>query len=236
MLKLLDLSNNKISEITQSKFHRVKELNMLGSRIDCSCRQISLAMSFNAEILILSCILDTDDINHHRNDQPTFLQVPSLKYSSEIHWSNWRALSAYSTDSTDPVKRVCDGVRIRTRKCVSCSESHKPWCIAQIPQPRERCVTIQSIKIPVNQSDLCHLQDCPSIEQAQTNSSRTNTLNDFTEKRCPRYRASSQLKLGDITFATFSCLAFVFMHKYIMSPWHNLCRLWHHNRSNFYLF
>ena len=134
MLRTLYLSNNRITELPPFKFHKLRELNLLGSRIKCSCPQISLAMSLNADNVIVSCILD----------QSKFLRVPSIVYSSDTDWSNWRALSAYSKDTGE---RVCnDGVKVRSRKCVSCSESHSPWCIAQIPQPLERCISFHAIK------------------------------------------------------------------------------------------
>lgn len=178
---------------------------MLGSRIKCSCPQISLAMSLNAGNVIVSCILD----------QSEFLRVPSIVYSSDTDWSNWRALSAYSTDSEEGVCN--DGVKVRSRKCISCSESHSPWCIAQIPQPLERCISFHAIKYSAILNDgfsntseeaanpdpskrfqmhnglnsasryvhyKCDLSGCSStIENTRTNITKTPAM-DFESQRC----------------------------------------------------
>ena len=238
MLRTLGLSNNRITEIPPLNFHhKLRELNLLGSRIDCNCRQISLAMSLNADNVIASCILD----------QSKNRKAPSIVYSSDTDWSNWRALSAYSTDS---VKRACNaGVKVRSRKCVSCAESYRPWCIAQIPQPRERCISFHAIKrsaifpndflntsqeattqdIPkpfqilngvssVYVHYLCHLSGCSStvIENTRANTTKSLTM-DFKRQKCQpvdnsypgRSKGLSPLVTAVITFTPCVCVLVV---------------------------
>ena len=178
MLSVLNLSNNRIRDMIPFNFHRMKDLNMLGNRIDCNCQQLSLAMSLNAQMQFSTCVLTSNDrINYLNNPSKTFLPIPSFVYSAEVQWSNWVALPAYAVNSTSTETKIrnCDyGIRIRTRKCVSCSEMHRPWCVTDIPSPRERCVSFQAKKYQTHQSNLCRLSGCPErIENSQPNKTKS---------------------------------------------------------------
>ena len=179
MLSRLDISNNRINKMIPFNFHRLNELNMLGNEIDCNCQQLSLAMSINAVKHISTCVRIYDDSAKYPPTQ--FLHMPSFVSGAVgVHWSNCTMLPSYSKDSKI---RTCDyGVRIRTRKCVACSESHPPWCVKDVPSPRKRCVSFHAIKIHHNQSDICRLSGCPSRGVVLTRSNEKKPRKVVTQR------------------------------------------------------
>ena len=204
MLNRLDISNNRINKMIPFKFNRLNELNMLGNEIDCNCQQLSIAMSINAVKHISTCVRIYDDSAKYPSAQ--FLHMPSfVSEDVGVQWSNWTIVPAYSKDS----KKPCDyGVRIRTRKCVACSESHPPWCVQDVPQPRERCISFHAIKIHHNQSDICRLSGCPSRGGVHTRSNEKKPSKVDTQRcRCsPSINRGLTYDISPLMIVSIFCL------------------------------
>ena len=62
-LQTLDLSNNEISYIEADSFSnslQLREIDIQGSRLNCSCNQIAFILSSNVQRIIGTCVANTE--------------------------------------------------------------------------------------------------------------------------------------------------------------------------------
>ena len=190
-LEVLDKANNRISSIKRYAFeHHLKDLNMFGSIINCSCEEFSSIMSLNAIVRFASCILQ----------EPFEYDVPYFMHNAENQWSAWT--------KTTP---LCNsGVRVQTRKCVSCSDAvNLPWCITRILPANETCVTFQFDRSVAKSMDICNLSGCPNtfIPLQMMNATLSTKGNNKSIQRCSFNRS---IQLLSVT-ATVSWMVFVWL-------------------------
>ena len=184
MLRLLDLSNNRISTIKPFTFHGVAQLwdlNLYGNRMQCTCNELSYLFSLNIKNTFATCILNTTGTSKSHETTPTILSD-----ADSSSWSRWNLLPAYNADNSSTLP-CSSGTRIKTRQCVPCSKvSQHPWCVTRkMSTFREKCVSFHTRKISSN-SFPCHRVCQKTMDQTFLNLTRDETMDEMNIKSSER--------------------------------------------------
>ena len=184
MLRLLDLSNNRIFTIKPFTFHgeaQLWDLNLYGNRLQCTCNELSYLFSLDIKNIFATCILNTTGTSKSHETTPTILSDADTS-----SWSKWSLLPAYNADNSSTLP-CCSGTRIKTRQCVPCSKvSQHPWCVTRtMSTSREKCVSFHTRKISSN-SFPCHRVCQMTMDQTYLNLTRDEAMDEMNIKSSER--------------------------------------------------
>lgn len=181
-LKVLDLSNNRISITHRTSFitlYNLRELNLLGSRFDCNSQNLTRLISLKTGNIIVSCIIHTRIFKENRYP----VSLPPFVTGARRKWSQWGEIPTYNAN--DSKLHSCSPVtRARKRTCMSCKEALRPWCVNVLPSPehRQRCVSIMAKKTYDTSSQQCYLYPDETTDSTSTVRKRVDIIS--STQRC----------------------------------------------------
>ena len=218
----LDLSNNYISVIHYDVFpknFRLTELNLLGNRLSCSCRQMTALFLIRVGNLIVSCIKDDpSNLPHPYSGMITY--SPHINYSSRPPaylsmvtelWSQWASLPSKAVPGQDIDAADCRyGVSIRKRKCISCSLAHRPWCVVALPslQTKQTCATLHIKRSRIPRATFCQFVGCPKDRSFVNFSDRSiNMVESVSHVDYCTWQSKQNLTMSEVKVAVIACSA-----------------------------
>ena len=203
-LQTLDLSSNEISYIEADSFSnslQLRQVDIQGSRLNCSCDQIAFILSSNVQRIIGTCVANTERAIINKNfgtkTYPSFVSnVPSS-------WSQWLSLPSYDIDlRTNDCGR---GFDLRKGKCVSCKEGHRPNCVER-PLSLDQghyCVSFHTRMGYGVDGRYCRLQGCPlASNTSATSFFDSSPYEIMAQKSCNRPSHLKYILLGVVFSVT----------------------------------